>query len=88
VGPYGKPLKLTNEHFKGVSARTLNWFNQCTIWQPKEGDWCWFYKGYPSNEVPVLNQFSHKDYQYHTKQKGCYNHCEPFIGILPERCIR
>ena len=53
------------------------------LWEPKVGEWCWFWKGYPESEVPVLQQFDRYDYQYQTKQKGCFNHCELFIGELP-----
>lgn len=54
------------------------------LWKPKPGEWCWFWKSHPANEVPVLHQFNHMDYQYHTKQDGCFNKCEPFIGTLPQ----
>lgn len=55
------------------------------LWKPKVGEWCWFWKGYPSSEVPQLQQFKELEKlgRYTTMQKGCFNHCEPCIGELP-----
>lgn len=55
------------------------------LWTPQPGEWCWFWKGYPSSEVPQLQQFKELEElgRYTTMQKGCFNHCEPFIGELP-----
>lgn len=86
-----KPIKIestyeSNER-KGElglkSIGTVLYSSEVVHWKPTEGEWCWFWKGYPSTEVPQLHQFNHMDYQYHTKQDGCFNECEPFIGTLP-----
>lgn len=61
-------------------------FSQVIKWQPKEGEWCWFWN---FNEMPTLEQFSKyhnlDDHlgNYETLAVKLYQHCEPFIGELP-----
>jgi len=43
IDQYDKHLQLNNSHFYGVSSRTPNWFDNLKPWQPKEGEWCWFW---------------------------------------------
>ena len=58
----------------------------CELWQPKIGEWCWFWN---FNEMPTLEQFSKyhnlDDHlgNYETLAVKLYQHCEPFIGELP-----
>lgn len=59
---------------------------RCELWQPKVGEWCWFWN---FNEMPTLEQFSKyhnlDDHlgNYETLAVKLYQHCEPFIGELP-----
>ena len=64
------------------------------LWQPKEGEWCWFFDS-TSKEVPILAQFDYmSDHIYITteiqipfsgEESSAYgfNSCIPFIGQLP-----
>lgn len=63
------------------------------LWQPKEGEWCWF--AFDIDDRPFLSQFSHitKNEQIGNKLISIGYHdivgnlpktiCEPFIGELP-----
>ena len=69
------------------------------LWQPKVGEWCWFWnKDMDTNQSPRLAQFhlmteelqKPMDFPafYQTKYKATklgylYDFCEPFIGQLP-----
>ena len=59
--------------------------DDCVLWQPKEGEWCWFWNK-DSEMPPVLRRFkqTQKDGAHITKD-DCYfyDYCEPFIGELP-----
>jgi hypothetical protein len=53
-------------------------------WQPKEGEWCWFWDG---NDVHVflIQQFSHMvGERYCGKTGSRWQNCAPFKGELPE----
>jgi hypothetical protein len=64
------------------------------LWQPKLGDWCWFYNADMS--IPVFDMFEevtskgkYKSLHSHGTQDCCkWNHCEPFIGTLPAKLER
>ena len=62
----------------------------CELWQPKPGEWCWFYQN--KREIPTLGNlkyFSDKDSfcAYSTPKASMsvkyFKHCEPFLGQLP-----
>ena len=54
------------------------------LWQPKEGEWCWFYSNFWMDKLPILEQFSHiEDNKFKTKRGVLTMECEPFIGELP-----
>ena len=59
--------------------------NDLELWQPKKGDWCWFWDEILKN--PMLLQFerfcSTGFYKYETNNKLNYQYCEPFLGQLP-----
>jgi hypothetical protein len=44
-------------------------------WQPKEGEWCWFWDG--GSESAFLSKFQSRYF-------SAYKHCAPFVGELPE----
>ena len=60
--------------------------SECELWQPKEGEWCWFWDNFNN---PFIGKFVARDgdnYQYkHTKNDKVYSayKCEPFVGELP-----
>ena len=81
-GIHGIQHKLSN------GAMCFNGFlNVCELWEPKEGDWCWFCED-PEN-FPldfVLDKFLRKTSfnEYITYYSGeSYEYCFPFVGELP-----
>ena len=70
--------KYTDTHIKGSGV-------YAELWQPKKGDWCWFWDEILKN--PMLLQFerfcSTGFYKYETNNKLNYQYCEPFLGQLP-----
>ena len=70
-----KPFKLTNSHFRGVTARNEEWFNSLMLWTPKVGEWV----------IPDTGVY--EDMFVVMKYNGISlipNRCQPFIGELPE----
>ena len=61
------------------------------LWQPKEGEWCWFYNSDNYDSVQLtLGKFygtSSKELKYTyidmDRQEYSSECCEPFIGELP-----
>lgn len=49
----------------------------CKPWQPKEGEWCWFWDG-DINASPLIGK-----YGYLSWTEQFYSIIEPFIGDLP-----
>ena len=56
-----------------------------SIWQPKAGEWCWFWS--ETLKTPMLLQFerfcSTNLYKYGVNNERNYQYCEPFLGKLP-----
>ena len=88
-----RPIKIQTIYESNTRHGTLGlksngivlYSDEVELWTPQPGEWCWFWKGYPSSEVPQLQQFKELEElgRYTTMQKGCFNHCEQFIGELP-----
>ena len=70
-----KPFKLTNSHFRGVTARNEEWFNSLMLWTPKVGDWVIPDKSIFDTTFIVM--------QYDEVLMSPSS-CKPFIGELPE----
>jgi hypothetical protein len=81
------PRCLDKEYIEIIN-KTNTW-EDFTKWQPKQGEWCWFYDDKKDNPFtsPLEEIFSIGDTIYQSKytNKGKYmwNYCEPFIGQLP-----
>ena len=58
-----------------------------TLWQPKEGEWCWFQWAQPKTDsTPHLRKFksvSDNGFYFEADNGMWYDFCEPFIGQLP-----
>ena len=80
----------TEKFYKALGS---NFEDEWELWQPKEGEWCWFWY---LNCSPVLAQcsgYDGEDYEaieYSNSINGkriervsIYSYCEPFIGNLP-----
>jgi len=57
------------------------------LWQPKEGEWCWFYntgegKPFCGKFVTIIQKNNYTTYRAHNAWHEC-EYCEPFIGELP-----
>ena len=54
-----------------------------THWQPKEGEWCWFWNNH-TNICPLLRKLEYTlNSNFYTNDEMIFTHCEPFIGQLP-----
>lgn len=75
--PSGKLHKLTC-----IPEPDSYFADECTIWQPQPGEWCWFWN---DDNTLVLAQFAHGllNGAKFTSKNLMYRHCEPFIGQLP-----
>lgn len=81
-----------------VTENNIHASGDFTIWQPKKGEWCWFWSDWTG--IPELREFIciegisiekggiyvvkplKADKNYRYSQVA-FNHCEPFIGELP-----
>ena len=67
------------------SKGTVLYSDEVKLWQPKVGEWCWFW----NNNQPKLKKLYSINYEhnvhwtYKTIDCKTYQHCEPFIGQLP-----
>lgn len=54
-------------------------------WQPKPGEWCWFWDNSVVNDV-ALRKFStyHDDFIYRDELGCTWKCCAPFTGELPD----
>jgi len=66
-----EPFKLKCSDFKGISAKSKEWFSSLKTWKPKEGDWIFVIDSDDSATLCRYNQL----------KKGYL--IEPFIGTLP-----
>ena len=70
-----------------------NYQEEWELWQPKQGEWCWFWYLNCSPILAQYNSYDGEDYeaiQYSNSINGeriesvsPYSYCEPFIGNLP-----
>ena len=77
-------IKEHGKTFDGNTAKTGDLEN-FKLWQPKEGEWCWFLNN--NNKEVVLKQFLQMcpivPTNYVSKQGTISGSVEPFIGTLP-----
>ena len=55
------------------------------LWQPKVGEWCWFWN-VTNFDAPTLSRFcgmQDKLFRCTNSKQNLFTHCEPFIGQLP-----
>ena len=86
VKQYSYSDKAYDDKYNGTANESKHWEH----WQPKPGEWCWFYDD--GCRFPILAKFKKakiKKYgkdealEYKGSQTGYYSKCEPFIGELP-----
>ena len=79
--PYGDSVTVGDTEV-GINVMLIN---DLELWQPKAGDWCWFFDS--DNFPPKLRQFKRlilsNKYKYESCQGLVYFYCEPFLGQLP-----
>ena len=89
-----KELKQIKIEKSECLERKLSLYERlCELWEPKEGEWCWFYDIITDdkNKTPYLNQFQRRvmgingKYTFECKNNNlqAFTYCEPFIGELP-----
>ena len=80
-------LKETDLIFKqGVNATewesNFKFVNSHKIWQPKVGEWCWFWD--ENYTTAILAKFENISNGLFVEHHGnIFEYCEPFIGQLP-----
>ena len=82
--PYGDSVTVGDTEV-GINVMLIN---DLELWQPKPGEWCWFWD---IDSNPTLCQYSkyiNGEYEALTinpkyKLQGLFGFCEPFIGIVP-----
>ena len=59
-------------------------FADAKLWQPMEGEWCWFWDN-NSDYIPVLRQFNKMiENKYSAgNSSGIWCKCEPYLAGLP-----
>lgn len=87
--------QLAYSDFYGVGRKSDSFFENLEPWQPKEGEWCWFYTNTSKGRRfinPQLGKFqnlveqdtnTYKNGYRYIADIGFYKQCEPFIGELP-----
>jgi hypothetical protein len=53
-------------------------------WQPKPGEWCWFWSGGSVVRIDQFAEYLLPSKNYKTKTGNWYRSCAPFTGELPE----
>lgn len=77
-----------NSVFQIKSCLTRYKLSDVELWQPKEGEWCWFWNGYSKYTLTLgrLAEYSKEEklyFSYNGVVYMSYEYCEPFIGELP-----
>ena len=91
-----KPIKIksiyksnTRPGILGLrSGGSVLYSDEVKLWQPKVGEWCWFWNRDKPNKTKLKQLYSinyEHDVHWTYKTIDCktYQHCEPFIGQLP-----
>ena len=84
-----KPRKITkivdNDFIE--SEDLMGYMIDFELWQPKEGEWCWFWNYTDTPNFMMFNGITEDNlYNGITCIGGCdieFDYCEPFIGELP-----
>ena len=81
------PFQVDEDDLSQLPAEDNYLLNNFKSWQPKVGEWCWFWN--VDEAFPVLRQFTQMTEEgfYCANIIVCewaYKHCAPFIGQLPK----
>ena len=74
--------------FKVKSCLTRYKAADVKLWEPNEGEWCWFWSGYSKYTLTLgkFVKYSEEEklyFSYNGIVYMSYEYCEPFIGELP-----
>lgn len=81
VEPNGNKVRL-NE----VPEPGSYYAEDCVLWQPLPGEWCWFWDNEYNIDLRKFHRYSEEENIYFADNGVVYmsyNFCEPFIGQLP-----
>ena len=68
----------------GLTTASYYAAEDCTLWEPKDGEWCWFWNDGTSLQIGKFSHMFGKDYAMHDEFGfDSFQHCEPFLGKLP-----
>lgn len=90
--PKASPIKIQHQHaidtgIFGTYTNTkgqanLLYSEECMPWQPKVGEWCWFWD--ENYTTAILAKFENISNGLFVEHHGnIFEYCEPFIGQLP-----
>jgi len=69
----------------GLTSKTYYAFEDCSLWEPMEREWCWFWNA--GDKTPTLGKFSHMFGRCFAMNDhlgfDTFMYCEPYIGVLP-----
>lgn len=77
---------MSNER-KEISYKSKGqvWYeSECEVWEPKEGEWCYFWTEESRVIVAKFEKIVGHECTYEIEDGGWFKHCAPFIGELPE----
>ena len=81
--PMGTVSQLHNSSL-GLCSGSYYSFEDCILWEPKDGEWCWFWNDGTSLQIGKFSHMFGKDYAMHDELGfDTFQHCEPFLGKLP-----
>lgn len=68
----------------GLCSGSYYAFEDCTLWEPMDGEWCWFWDDGTSLKIGKFSHMLGKEYamNYGSVFKS-FEYCEPFLGKLP-----
>jgi hypothetical protein len=77
-----RPMLYPIEQYRSIIANLPA--PQPEKWQPKPGEWCWFWSGGSAVLIAQFAEFLMPSGNYKTKTGNWYRSCAPFTGELPE----
>lgn len=82
IDQYDKIIQLKESDLKGVGSKNQTWFNQLTVWQPKEGEFV-VLENLDSDSFSVIRWNDDVAESVQTPWNIFNLRYEPFIGQLP-----
>lgn len=79
---HARPMLYPIEQYRSIIATLPS--PEPEKWQPKPGEWCWFWGGDSAVVIAQFAEYLLPSKNYKTKTGSWYRSCAPFTGELPE----